>query len=475
MDWKNVNLGFVLGLSLAGMVAGNAVMTYSKASQAAGRRTARTEIATQLQKVDQQIRTLSSEPVSSPEELAARLDEVLTAAITGGRGRLAWIQLVNAQGQVIAKAGEAQDGVFNSFQLDEAFRAGHPAVALHQSKLGPVWVEASPFHLRPSRSVTLLKAVDAPRHPLGSIELAAFLVPSSDALWTARRNLAVSLMTALCLIGCVFLLRRTTAGEQRMQHQLDLAAEVQAKMQSSSSAVIPDFAIATERRTAGSVGGDFCDVYEDANGRAAFILGDVCGKDVPAAMLAGMLQGAARSSHWTASPSTLCSATRSLNTLMCERAGMPTFATMFWGYVEPGSQTLIYVNAGHCVPMLIRRGEAIPLTKGGCALGLFPEARFEAAAQSLEFGDLLVLFSDGIVEAEDRRGLEYGEDRLVQRILTLDRESPATIGATVFAEIEAFANRPRPADDQTLLIVRYAADHGTRHAIAEQEMVGAVA
>jgi len=134
------------------------------------------------------------------------------------------------------------------------------------------------------------------------------------------------------------------------------------------------------------------------------------------------------------------------------------FVSLFWCYFDRDNSVLRYINAGHLPPLLIRGGpadlEIIRLDEGGPVLGLLPGARFTQAEVRVAAGDLLVAYSDGIVEAENANGDEFGEDGVVAAIRRCANQSPNEICAAVLSDVKAFLGAALPQDDQTLLVAR---------------------
>jgi len=205
------------------------------------------------------------------------------------------------------------------------------------------------------------------------------------------------------------------------------------------------------------VGGDFFDVFGVPGNGCAFVIGDVSGKDLPAALLTGVLHGAVRSSTWTHSTADHEEASRCMNRLLYEQASRERFASMFWSYFDQEAQSLHYVNAGHCPPLLFRAGASAPvrLTKGGPVLGLLPGARYEQGVERLEPGDLVVLYSDGVVETTNSEGDEFGEDRLAEATERAICGTSLEIRDSILGCLREFSGRGRLVDDQTLLVARF--------------------
>lgn len=143
--------------------------------------------------------------------------------------------------------------------------------------------------------------------------------------------------------------------------------------------------------------------------------------------------------------------------MLCERTACERFVTLFWGVFDVETSTLRYVNAGHVAPILIRRDEnrMEQLVEGGPVLGLLPNVSYSAVTVQIAESDSLVLYSDGISEATDHNEKEFGEDR-IQEIVARCREAAAgEICEQIMDRVTAFASAEAPADDCTLMVVRF--------------------
>jgi len=190
---------------------------------------------------------------------------------------------------------------------------------------------------------------------------------------------------------------------------------------------------------------------------AAFVLGDVSGKSIPAALLMGVIHGAVRSSSWTESRWHHEEATRQINRLLWERASRERFASMFWSYFDPKKGLLRYVNAGHFPPLLFQKGKRAPvrLSDGGPVLGLLPGVRFQQGAVRFEPGDVLVMYSDGVVEAANGAAELFGVDRLEAAVESGPDQTADRIRAQILAALLAFTGDGPLDDDRTLVVIRY--------------------
>jgi phosphoserine phosphatase RsbU/P len=203
------------------------------------------------------------------------------------------------------------------------------------------------------------------------------------------------------------------------------------------------------RTPAGPVGGDYLDLVPLDDRRVGICVGDATGKGAPAAILVSRLQAALRAVapeyHSTRSVTTR------INRLLC--AGMATnkFITLFYGVLD--GRSLTYTNAGHNAPMLVRAdGGQSRLEQGGALLGVFPDWVYQQGEVLLAPGDRLVLFSDGITEAENSTGEQFGDERLLA-IVAANRVLGATaLRRKIISAVAAFSEGALQ-DDATLLVI----------------------
>ena len=241
---------------------------------------------------------------------------------------------------------------------------------------------------------------------------------------------------------------------QRLEEQINIARNIQQALLPRNFPDHPHLAVTGINFPCLSVGGDYFDVFPVGGGRTAFLIADVAGKGLGAALLTTMLQGALSSMTLGTDPARVFN---HVNRFLCDHAEVGRYATMFMGILDPDGQ-LEFINAGHPSPILIRRG--VPeeaFTEGSYPVGLVPEAEYTATSLKLQPGDTLVLFSDGVTEAMDPDDQLFGVPRLKQ-VLTGVRECPLEqIQKSILESVENFARGARQADDLTLLVVRFRA------------------
>ncbi len=308
-----------------------------------------------------------------------------------------------------------------------------------------------------------------PSRPDTGPMLLEIALPLKDAdasvLKPLRRNLTINLAAAISLLATVLLAGiglRSFARGQRLEEQVEIARQVQARLLPHSTVQLPGIQIATEYKPAEVVGGDFYDAFASESGRTSVVIGDVSGKGIPSALLMGVIHGAVRTAQWQSSATNHEAESQKLNRLLCDRASGNTFASMFWCVYDEPLQSLRYVNAGHCPPVLISQRDGAlwttRLDKGGPVLGLLPYVSYEAATVEISPGDLLVMYSDGLVEAANDAAEEYGDARLLALLQANADKTPAQLREAILNSLAAFASEDVVQDDLTFAIVRFGAN-----------------
>ena len=241
--------------------------------------------------------------------------------------------------------------------------------------------------------------------------------------------------------------------EQRRTLDLQQAAEIQRGILPAAPPEIPGLDVAGHNRPCRTVGGDYYDFIEYADGRLALVLGDVAGKGMAAAMLMSNLQ--ARVQMLTEEPTSVASMMARLDRSLA--AGCPSnrFITMFMCVVDPRSGETVYCNAGHNPALVVRAsGEVEELGSLGTVLGIMPDLGYTEREERLEPGDLIAIYSDGITEATDPSGEEFGQDRLADLLVSRRGERSAAIVCAVNEALAGWAASDVAHDDVTLIVAR---------------------
>ena len=279
-----------------------------------------------------------------------------------------------------------------------------------------------------------------------TLEVALPLMGADNSvLAPIRRNLAINVAAALTLLATVLLAGvglRSYAKGRRLEEQVEIARQVQLRLLPDPSVQLPAVQIAIVYKPSEQVGGDFYDVFPNAANGFAAVIGDVSGKGLPAALLMGVIHGAVRTAGWQSAKANHEVESSRLNQLLCERASDNQFASMFWCSYDSHLRSMRYVNAGHCPPFLVsRRKEALTIKRlgeGGPVLGLLPQAAYNATTVEIEPGDLLVMYSDGLVEAAGQADDECGEGRLEALLRSHFDETPDKNRESLMASSASF-------------------------------------
>ncbi|HSW50987.1 MAG TPA: SpoIIE family protein phosphatase [Bryobacteraceae bacterium] len=241
--------------------------------------------------------------------------------------------------------------------------------------------------------------------------------------------------------------------ERMLGRELEQAAEIQQRLLPSAPPCLEGCELAAYHRACRGVGGDYYDYFPYADGRLGLVVADVAGKGMPAALLMSALQAKVQVlaeetgdlGHWMGR----------LNRLMAANCPSNRFITLFFAVLDPTAGSMVYSNAGHNPPIVVRRsGEVELLTKGGMVLGLMPAAVYGAGRCDARPGDMLVLYSDGITEAVDPSGEEFGEERLTRLVVDNRARGAGEVAAEILKSLAAWTAGKPAADDVTLVVAK---------------------
>jgi phosphoserine phosphatase RsbU/P len=229
------------------------------------------------------------------------------------------------------------------------------------------------------------------------------------------------------------------------------AQRIQRALLPASSFAVPGCTIAGRWLPAETVGGDCYDAMPLDDRRLAITIADVAGKGLPAALVMAHLQAFVRGcARGDATPAQVAG---DLNASLCRNRGISRIVTFFAAFLDVTTRDLVYCNAGHNPPLLLRRdGQVEPLKIGGLVLGALPDSEYCNDRVTLDAGDRLVLFTDGVTESHDASGDEFGEERLVAAAAPLRPLPPDAIVERLFAEATTF-NAGIFHDDATIVCV----------------------
>ncbi|MEO8077410.1 MAG: PP2C family protein-serine/threonine phosphatase [Acidobacteriota bacterium] len=295
--------------------------------------------------------------------------------------------------------------------------------------------------------IELFRGFGAVQIPFG---LPFFQIAVLAPIWA---NGTFALIVSLLLLNLLVLLE--VADRLSLKGELEVAREIQLAMLPSGTYAVGDIEICGMTRPANTVGGDFYDVLTLRDGRVIVTLGDVAGKGSPAALLMALLLAVLRTlvDEELDAPALM----ERLNVQICRHSPSSRFITLFYAVYTPGTGLLTYVNAGQNPPLIRRRNGAFErLGPTGVALGMFEYSVFRAVETTVNPGEMLVLYSDGITEAEDPSGQPFEESGLEQIVERHAGSAPAEIIPQILKGVEAHARELRFFDDLTLLILKRA-------------------
>jgi sigma-B regulation protein RsbU (phosphoserine phosphatase) len=275
----------------------------------------------------------------------------------------------------------------------------------------------------------------------------AYSVEDRELVRAAAQQAAVALDYTK-LIGRV-------AEQEALKRELDIARDVQAGLLPQKRPPIAGLDYDGTCRMAREVGGDYFDFLDLGAGRLGLALGDISGKGVSAALLMASLQAFLRSRarQCVDQPALLV---RQVNESLVESTDPSKFATFFYAVYDSAARTLTYVNAGHNPPFLLRAGTSVVsrLRPTGMALGFDERAVYSDGNEALASGDLLLAFTDGLTEALNEAGEEFGEARLAGLLVGNRHLSASELQRRIDAELEAFCGRAPQYDDVTIVVAR---------------------
>ncbi len=240
--------------------------------------------------------------------------------------------------------------------------------------------------------------------------------------------------------------------KQRIEQELFFARSIQEGLFPKICPEIPGLDIAAVTRICTEVGGDYYDFIALDDGREAVVVGDVSGHGTGAALVMSSMRSALRALAGGDTAGLL----ERLNGIMVEdNAGRGMMMTLFYGVIDPVKMNMIYTNAGHDYPFIIRRtGDIEFLSSNGGLLGIFDGVAFGSDSRSLQAGDVLCLYSDGITERKSGEGEQFGVDRLVESVSSLKNEKADDIVSGVMDRLDLFAGQVPADDDVTLMIIK---------------------
>jgi len=240
---------------------------------------------------------------------------------------------------------------------------------------------------------------------------------------------------------------------RQFEQELEMAQSIQNRLLPKESPKIGGFDLAGVSYAAKEVGGDYFDFIELENGCWGIALGDVSGKGIPAALLMANLQATLR--NQALNHSSIVGCIEKANQFLYLNTQSHKFATLFFGMLDSKTKNFNYVNAGHNFPFHLRKdGEFRQLEIGGLVVGIEPDSVYNEGQVLLSPGEIIVIYSDGVTEAEDASESLFGEQRLQEIIKKNKNLSSQEIMAVIYEEVKNFQSGTEQDDDITLIVMK---------------------
>ena len=350
--------------------------------------------------------------------------------------------------QMLLGLGQQVRGVVDAGRLRElvtstvrdALNVGHVELALASAEA-------------PRNGYELTLPLETPQGPAGWLLLGPKLNEEPYTRRDVRLLESVASQAGLALENARLagLAAEEATHRERIQHELRITREVQERIFPQRKPVVRGLDYAGLYQPAGVVGGDCFEYLVDQSGRLWLAIGDVAGKGVPAALLMAGVNAALRS-LLAAGVGQVDLVMNHLNRVLYDTTPRNRFVTLLLAMYEPDTRRLHYASAGHC-PLLLLRGATHPewLSTRGVGLGLTGRSVYRADETQLQAGDIFVLYTDGVTEARNQDGEEFGEERLVA---SAHGGAAAEIAASILAAITSFTGQAAQHDDITVLVAR---------------------
>lgn len=252
-------------------------------------------------------------------------------------------------------------------------------------------------------------------------------------------------------------LAEETLERERLERELQVASEIQQRFQPTSAPQVPGYELQGISFPCYEIGGDYYDFIQRSNGNLVVALGDVSGKGTAAALLMSSLHAAVHAQFET--HKSLAETISAINRYLVESIPANRFVTLFYAELNPKSGELKFLNAGHNPPLIVHAsGTMEQLAAGGLPLGIMTEADFREGRTTLNAGDVLVIYSDGISEAVSPSGEEFGPTRLYEAVARNLDASAAGIRDRIESALTKFSQGTPAGDDITMVIVKRLAE-----------------
>ncbi|HUY80379.1 MAG TPA: PP2C family protein-serine/threonine phosphatase [Acidobacteriaceae bacterium] len=239
--------------------------------------------------------------------------------------------------------------------------------------------------------------------------------------------------------------------KQRATDITDEAHRIQMRLLPNQTPQLPGFQIACAWQPSKDASADYFDVLPLGEGKLGLCIADVSGKGTPAALLMSNLQASLKTfAAADVSPSALCS---QLNAVLSDNIAPGRYVSLFYALLDGSARTIRYESAGHCLPLLVRADGSIQILEASSGvLGLFSHWTYNDQDLLLASGDVLVMMTDGLLEAADRKGDEFGYKRLIATVLSVRGDGAHLVRQRVMEEVTHFCG-DEFADDASLIVL----------------------
>ncbi len=280
---------------------------------------------------------------------------------------------------------------------------------------------------------------------LESNKLAAYDEKSLDLLTTFASQAAISLERAV--------MHNKMLENRRFEEQLAIARQIQLTFLPKKRPNIDGYDISGINIPSGEVGGDYYDYIKIIDNQTGIAIADVSGKGIPAAIIMASFRASLIAEiRNNFALRTIC---KKVNSLLCDSIELGNFVTAFYGVLDSKNDIFTFSNCGHNQPIHIHKKDKVSFLKeGGPALGVIPDADYEERPIFLVSGDLLFFYTDGVTEAENDKGEQFGEERLVEILVKNKNLSARDIRLLIYDELISFASSTHIFDDLTMIVLR---------------------
>jgi serine phosphatase RsbU (regulator of sigma subunit) len=245
--------------------------------------------------------------------------------------------------------------------------------------------------------------------------------------------------------------------KERLERDMALARGIQRSLLPETSPVMPGLDIAVLNEPCFEVGGDYYDFLSMGPNTLLVVVADVEGKGISSAMVMSNLQATLRA--LVLHLHSLNDITESLNKMILQDTRGEKYMTMFLGLIDTRRKAIHYINCGHVPPVIVRPGsEPIQLTEGGMVIGLFEDSQYERGHVKFQFGDILLLCTDGITEAMDVQNDEFGLERLITSVSEVTERKAKDIVLKVCDDVTVFSKGGTHMDDKVMLAIKVVND-----------------